>query len=213
MRTLIAVPCMDTVHTLFFTSMMNLRKPAGTEIAVSCSSLIYDARNTLAKKAIDDGFDRVLWLDSDMVFDADLMERLSANLDAGLDFCCGIFFTRRKPIRPCIYQFLGNRDNGDGKEMPTAEPYEDYPEDQIFKVDGCGFAAVMMTTDLIRRCGPSPFFPVLGFGEDFTFCLRAREEGATLWCDSRIKVGHCGLSLISENTYMDTRGRREKDGG
>ena len=101
MRTLIAVPCMDTVHTLFFSSMMNLHKPEGTEIAISCSSLVYTARNNLAKKAIDEGFDRVLWLDSDMVFDADLLDRLSEDMDKGLQYVCGLFFTRKNPIRPC----------------------------------------------------------------------------------------------------------------
>lgn len=207
MRTLIAVPCMDTVHTLFFSSMMNLHKPEGTEIAVSCSSLVYTARNLLAKKAIDEGFDRVLWLDSDMVFDADLMDRLSEDMDKGLQYVCGLFFTRKNPIRPCIYSYLGNRKNDAGEDIPAADHFTDYPREQVFPVEGSGFAAVMMTTDLIRKCGPSPFFPVMGFGEDFTFCLRARETGATLWCDSRIKVDHCGINLINEEIFLRQQGK------
>lgn len=205
MRTLIAVPCMDTVHTLFFTSMMNLHKPEGTELAVNCSSLVYTARNNLAKKAIDEGFDRVLWLDSDMVFDADLLDRLSEDMDKGLQYVCGLFFTRKNPIRPCIYSFLGEKPNENGEGTPAADAYFDYPREQVFPVEGSGFGAVMMTTDLIRKCGPSPFFPILGFGEDFTFCLKARETGATLWCDSRIKVDHCGMNLINEEIYIKRR--------
>ena len=210
MRTLIAVPCMETVHTLFFSSMMNLHKAEGTEIAVSCSSLVYNARNLLAKKAIDESFDRVLWLDSDMVFDADLMDRLSADMDKGLQYVCGLFFTRKNPVKPCIYSYLGNRTNEKGEEAPAADPYMNYPKDQIFPVDGSGFAAVMMTTDLIRKCGPSPFFPILGFGEDFTFCLKAREAGATLWCDSRAKVAHCGTSLATEEVFLNQQRREGK---
>ena len=207
MRTLIAVPCMDTVHTVFFTSMMNLHKPEGTEIAVSCSSLVYTARNLLAKKAIDEGFDRVLWLDSDMVFDADLLDRLSEDMDKGLQYVCGLFFTRKNPIRPCIYKYLGNRKNENGEDTTAADHFTDYPREQVFPVEGSGFATVMMTTDLIRKCGPSPFFPVMGFGEDFTFCLRAREAGATLWCDSRIKVDHCGINLINEEIFLKQQGK------
>ena len=210
MRTMIAVPCMDMVHTLFFSSMMNLHKPEGTEIAVSCSSLVYNARNLLAKKAIDEGFDRVLWLDSDMVFDADLMDRLSADMDKGLQYVCGLFFTRKNPLKPCIYKYMGNRTNENGEEAPAADPYTDYPREQVFPVDGSGFAAVMMTTDLIRKCGPSPFFPIMGFGEDFTFCLRAREAGATLWCDSAAKVAHIGQSLATEDVFIRQQ-RREGD--
>ena len=70
MRTLIAVPCMDMVHTFFMTSLLALRKAAGTEVAVASCSLVYEARHTLALKALNDGFDRVLWLDSDMNFKA-----------------------------------------------------------------------------------------------------------------------------------------------
>ena len=210
MRTLIAVPCMDMVHTLFFSSVMNLHKPEGTEIAVSCSSLVYNARNMLAKRAIDEGFDRVLWLDSDMVFDADLLDRLSADMDKGLQYVCGLFFTRKNPLKPCIYRYLGNRENENGEEVPAADPYTDYPREQVFPVDGSGFAAVMMTTDLIRKCGQSPFFPIMGFGEDFTFCLKAREAGATLWCDSTVKVAHIGQSLATEDVFLRQQ-RREGD--
>ena len=67
MRTLIAVPCMDMVHTVFMASLLQLNKPEGTEIAVSSSSLVYDARHSLAKKALNEGFDRILWIDSDMM--------------------------------------------------------------------------------------------------------------------------------------------------
>lgn len=73
MRTMICVPCMDMVHTLFFASVLSLRKPEGTEISVSGSSLVYEARHVLANRAITRGFDRVLWLDSDMHFPPDLL--------------------------------------------------------------------------------------------------------------------------------------------
>ena len=201
MRTMIAIPCMDTVHTDFMLSLLNLRKPEGTEISVSVSSLVYNARNLLAKKAIDLGFDRVLWLDSDMKFEPDLMERLGESLDAGLEMVCGLYFTRKTPIKPCIYKVLGNVKNTEGENVPTAVSYRDYPKDSLFEVAGCGFGAVMMTTDLIRRCGVNPFFPVMGFGEDFTFCLRARQEGARIWCDSTIRVGHIAHTVIDESCF------------
>lgn len=205
MRTLIAVPCMDTVHTMFFTSMMDMAKPEGTQVAVSVSSLVYNARNLLAKKAIGEGFDRVLWLDSDMRFQSDLMERLSAHLDAGLEYVSGLYFTRKVDIKPCVYKVLDLIDKG-GVPTPVATSYTDY-KDGLFECAGSGFGAVMMTTDLIRRCGAQPFFPVMGFGEDFSFCLRAREAGAKLWCDGSIKLDHCGVSLYNESVYLGKEGR------
>lgn len=204
MRTLIAIPCMNTVHTRFFTSIMKLRKPEGTDIAVSVSSLVYNARNLLAKKALDEGFDRVLWLDSDMKFEPQLLEQLGAELDIGLEYVSALVFTRIKPYKPCVYKVLDMVRNEKGEDIPTATPFREYPEG-LFEIAGSGFGAVMMTTDLIRRCGAQPFFPVMGFGEDFSFCLRAREAGATLWCDSRIQVAHLGEIEIGEETYLTQR--------
>ena len=208
MRILIANPCMDTVCTLFYTSMMNLVKPKGTELAVSCSSLVYDARNGLAKKALDEGFDRVLWLDSDMLFEPQLLTQLSAEIDLGLEFVSALYFTRKTPVRPCVYKVLDLVENEKGDGVPTATPYLDYPEG-LFEIAGCGFGAVMMTTDLIRRCGPLPFFPMNGFGEDYTFCLKAMEAGAELWCDGSIVAGHLGTTCFNQDSpYLE----KQKEG-
>ena len=204
MRTMIAVPCMDMVHTLFFTSMLKLKKPEGTEVAVSSSSLIYDARHVLAHKAIKDGFDRVLWLDSDMHFEPDLLERLAADLDQGMEFVTALYFTRKNPVRPCVYEICHNVPNAHGKMEPTAKSFKEIPNG-LFEIEGCGFGADMMTVDLIRRTGELPFFPKGGYGEDFTFCRKARDAGAKLYCDGRIKVDHVGVSLINETTWNEAR--------
>ena len=209
MRTLIAVPCMDTVNTLFFTSMISLRKGAETEIAVSCSSLIYSARNMLAKKAIENGFDRVLWLDSDMMFQPDLLEKLSAHLDSGLEYVSAMYYTRKAPVKPCILERLELIEKADGELVPTAVAVKEYPKG-LFRIAGGGFGAVMMTTELIKRCGPLPFFPMNGFGEDYTFCLKAREAGAELWCDGSIVAGHLGTTCFNEESpYLEEKQRKE----
>lgn len=202
MRTLIAVPCMDTVQTPFFKSILALIKPEGTRVGVISGSLIYDARNQLAAMAINGKYDRVLWLDSDMVFAPDMLRRMGALMDEdpSREMVAGLFFTRRYPIMPCIYSFLGERNGNPGFEF-----YADYPRDSLFEVQGCGFGAVLMTTDLIRRVADKyghPFSPIQPFGEDFSFCIRARELGAKIWCDSSIKIGHVGLSIFDEEAYL-----------
>ena len=200
MRTMIAVPCLDTVHTLFMTSLLSLRKAEGTEISVASCSLVYDARHDLALRAMNMGFDRVLWLDSDMRFDPDLMERLSADLDDGHEFVSAVYFTRKTPCRPCVYGYVDTKIRTNGVMYPAAENITEIP-DGIFEIAGCGFGAVMMTTDLIRQAGPLPFFPEAGFGEDLTFCRKARAAGAKLMCDGRIQVDHIGTSIINEKQW------------
>ena len=46
---------------------------------------------------------------------------------------------------------------------------------------------------------------MLGFGEDLSFCGRASEVGAELWCDSTIKMGHVGLGTITEDIYLSQK--------
>lgn len=197
MKTMIAVPCLDMVHTAFMVSLLKLNKPAGTEIAVSSSSLVYDARHSLADRAIKLGCDRVLWLDSDMRFEPDLLERLSADLDQGYEFVTGLYFIRKDPVAPCVYEICHDVPDRYGRPIPTAKPVRAIPGG-LFEVEGCGFGACMMKTDLICRVGQLPFFPRDGYGEDLTFCRSARAAGAKIWCDSRIRADHIGLAVFNE---------------
>lgn len=195
MRTMIAVPCMDQVQTAFFRSCVGLQLDGEIQWTTCQSSLIYDARNKLAELALGGNFDRVLWLDSDMAFDDDLMIRLGADLDEGWDMVCGIYFKRRLPVTPVIYKSID-------AEAGKAETYADYPRDRLFGIAGCGFGAVMMKVDMLRRMMTNPFTPYGNLSEDLTFCHRATASiGAKIGCDSRIKVGHVGQMTYGENMY------------
>jgi GT2 family glycosyltransferase len=174
--------------------------------ALSSSSLVYDARNTLAKQAVDGGFDRVLWLDSDMDFKPDMFVNLMQDMDDNnLEIVGGIYFSRKEPVVPVVYQKVGYyHDDEQDTVTPCALNYYEYPKDELFPCEGIGFGAVLMTTDLIKKVQDKyglPFSPILGFGEDLSFCIRARDVGATIMCDSRIKVGHVGLRTYTEEHY------------
>lgn len=209
MRTLIALPCMDMVHTVFLKALMGMDRVGDTHFSISCSSLVYDARNTLAKQAVIEGFDRVLWLDSDMDFSPDLLKRLSADMDEGREMVSGLYFKRKAPVKPVIYKELGFwRDKEKDEVTPIAIPYEDYPKDDIFTIAGCGFGGCLVSVDLIKRVGDKfglPFSPLMGFGEDLSFCSRVSQLGVEMFCDSRVKMGHVGLGTITEETYFQTR--------
>lgn len=209
MKTLVALPCMDMVHTVFMKSLMGMDRIGQCGFAFSCSSLIYDARNQLAKQAVTEGYDRVLWLDSDMDFQPDLLKQLSADMDEGREFVTGLYFKRKAPVKPVIYKSLGfYKDEGKEGVTPVAVPYEDYPKDSVFPIAACGFGGCLVSTDLIKRVGDKfglPFSPVMGFGEDLSFCTRVTELGVEMFCDSRVKMGHVGLGTITEETYFQMR--------
>lgn len=94
-KVLIAIPCGETLETEFVKCLFSIKAKADVSIEFLSGSLVYVARERLADKAIQGGYDYVLWLDSDMVFNGDILQRF---LDLDKDFVSGIYFTRKLPI-------------------------------------------------------------------------------------------------------------------
>ena len=193
---LIAIPCFDMMDTAFVASLLCMRRVGASKVAFLSNSLVYDARDRLTREAIESNADRVLWLDSDMQFGVDLMQRLAEDMDTGMDFVSGLYFKRQFPVVPLLSKLQDDK----------LAPCLDYPKDQVFEVDATGFGACMMSTKLLKDVVDtfgSPFYPVAGHGEDYSFCVRARELGYKLYCDSRIKVGHVGAYVFGEEDYQN----------
>lgn len=204
MRTMIAIPCMDQMHSQFVMSLTGLRLEGDVKFAYSVSSLVYDSRNSLARKAICEKFDQILWLDSDMVFEPDLYKRLKADLDQGLDMVSGLYVTRKNEIKPVVFKECGYKpiEGSERNEViPFASTYYDYPKDSLFECEAVGFGGVLMKVSLVKEIDERfglPFSPMLGFGEDISFCVRATQLGHKLYCDSRVKLGHVGNYTFEE---------------
>lgn len=204
MKTMIGIPTMGEVPVRFMASLLAMKRVGDVEFEVTDHSLIYDARNRIAKLAIEEGFDRVLWLDSDMVFGPDLMERLSERLDQGREFVSGLYFKRKQPPEPVIYRDCCLREDAEGKPVPSAVVYRDFPEDALFEIAGSGFGAVMTTVRLLKDVYDSfglPFSPAGGLGEDLSFCARVSELGRKMWCDSSIQLGHVGTKIYTREDW------------
>lgn len=204
-KTLIAIPATQYMPTRFVRCLENLRRLPETYTSIIEGSVIHDSRNEFASIAIQNGFDRVLCIDSDMTFTPDLLTRLSAHLDSGKRMVCGLYFKRVLPTEPVIYRQETATDPNHGEYIKST-PLLTYPRNTLFQIDACGFGAVMMDVSLLRevwdRYGP-PFTPYLNLGEDLTFCWRVRQLGVPIWCDSTIRVGHLGQVVFSEETYLD----------
>jgi GT2 family glycosyltransferase len=196
MKTLIAIPCMDTVATGFCESLAMLKKVGECYVTHLAGSLIYDSRYKIAAKAIELGTDYLMCFDSDMIFQPDTLERLMAH---DKDIVSGLYFRRTGTYRPVIFDEL---DVKDGKAVHHG--MIDYPKDEIFKVAGVGFGCVLVKTevllDMIAAKGDW-FTPFYGMGEDLAFCYRAREMGYDIWVDPTIKCGHVGNVVCAEEFY------------
>ena len=207
MKTLIAVPCMDTNPVGFTQSLEYLVKPAGTSLAMKPNSLVYDSRNLLSLYAIENEFDNVLWLDSDMTFPKDALTKLLAHIEKGYDMVTGLYVTRHEPVEPVIYDMLEEpkRNPDTGYLEKRINPYRDYPRNSFFPVSGCGFGCVITKTSMLKdvwdKFGPA-FNPFPWAGEDISFCYRAKLLGYQPYCDSTISCGHIGMKVYSESMIV-----------
>lgn len=208
MKVFIAVPSMDTLPALFCQSLALLQRAGDTQIGFEVGSLVYNARNNLARQAIKSEADWVLWLDSDMVFGPDLLQRmLKVCTDNDIDFLTALCFRRKPPFTPCLFDRLDKVGRGASYTAIMSVP------DGRFKVGGCGFAGVLMSTDVLMSVASKfdgrMFDPMEGFGEDVSFCWRARQCGYDIWCDSEIEMGHVGNCIVTRAYFEAYEGNKD----
>ena len=184
-RLLIAVPTTDYVHADFVKSLARLqcelgRRRVAYDVEIQSGTLVYYARNRLANKAINENYTHVLWLDSDMVFDEQIVDDLA---EVGKDMVCGAFVSRRPPYGPCIYTSI---------EKDNIKQVKDFGL-RPFRVAGCGFAAVLTTVELLQAVNQkygTCFQPTDYYGEDLAFCWRVNQLGREIWCEPTVRPGH-----------------------
>lgn len=202
-KTLVAVPCMDWVYTDFMQALLRLQGLEGADFAATKNTLIYNARNLIARNAVEKGYDRVMWFDSDVIMPPGAMAQLAADMDTGLDFVTGVYYKRALPTAPVVYSDVWWRVN-QGEAEAGAKHIESVTGG-LFEVGGCGFGCCMtsgkMLKDLVDRVG-APFTPLIGVSEDLTFCLRAQQAGYKIYCDGRVQCGHIGQYEYKEADYM-----------
>lgn len=197
MKLMIAIPSYDYMDAEFVRSLCGLVKRLAADgvdfdVRIRNGSLVYCARNDLAFEAWRDGFTHVLWLDSDVIFDDDVVYKLAA---LKKHFVTGVCRSRRPHYGYCVY-----------KNMEPCEKYERLP-DIPFLIDGCGFAIVLTTTELLKKVGDAhddvPFTPSRDFGEDLQFCYNARKQGCSLWCEPAVQISHVGRVIVRPTDISD----------
>lgn len=203
MKTLIAVPCMDTLPYQFVQSILYMHKGDDPTVYLKPNSLIYDSRNLISLAAIENHFDNVLWIDSDVIVPKDTLLKLEAY---NMDMVTGLYVRRGEPVRPVIYDTLEEPERDEtGRLKERVHPYIDYPKNSFFPVKGCGFGCVLTSVKLLKdvwdHFGPA-FSPYPWAGEDISFCHRVNQLGYQIFCDSSISCGHVGSFVYTEQLLV-----------
>lgn len=200
-KIMICIPAMDQVATGFAQSLAMLQK-AGHEVcvAIECGSLVYDSRNKLAQRALKaDGCEWTLWFDSDMIFEPDTMTKLLAHNEP---IVSGLYFRRNPPYTPVAFDKCDTK-NREWSDLPLP--------DKTTECGGIGFGCVLVKTDVLFDVAAkfgTWFEPMNGFGEDLSFCWRARECGYKILLDPSVKCGHVGHIVVTDSFYKAFGGLR-----
>ena len=217
-KILIAVPCMDQVPAQFAHSLATLTSYGveDTQISIwfNLGSLIYTSRDQIAKKALLDEADLVMWFDSDMVFSPDTMHKMLKLIDDGADMVTGIYYRRTVPFTPVAFKTMYLNEEGTAFDWTE---FEEIPTEP-FEVGACGFGCVLMKAEIFvsvfAKYGQM-FTPIANCGEDIAFCWRARQCGYKIIADPSIGLGHVGHTIITkaffENYQLQLK--RNEEGG
>lgn len=155
-----------------------------------CDVPTVSARNTSIQIAHEVGAKALLFIDSDMEFQADAYQRLQKVRG---DIVCGLFYTRSAPSVPTIMVSQPDTDGGKGFTLRTV-----VPSGGIMDADACGMAFTLIREPVIKwaieqsKKDALPPFRHVVFGEDLDFCLRARKAGFIIKCDTSIRIAHRG---------------------
>lgn len=204
MKTFIAIPCMESTPSLFTQSLAMLQRVDDVVVGMEMGSLVYQARNSLARAAIQAEADQILWLDSDMVFTPDFLIRMNDVAHRNdIDFLSAMYFRRKPPFTPVVFERLDyNEENGHAITTQLLS----IPEER-FKCGGCGFGGVLMSLDVVMSVAAMfdgrMFDPLPGMGEDLSFCWRARQAGYDIWCDPAMQMGHVGSMVVTKDYFLN----------
>lgn len=146
-------------------------------------------RNIILKKAMEQGFTHVLFIDDDMTFPDDALIKM---LEHDVDICTGIAYQRSEPYMPCTFLVSAE------KEVYPIE----FAGQGVVEIDACGGYFLLINLSSIIGM-EEPYFKwgdtdlgycmkAGGIGEDIYFGLKAKIADARIWCDSDIDITHLG---------------------
>lgn len=159
------------------------------------NSLVYEAREELARQFMASDCEYLFFLDSDMFVDPRTPLLLARH---NRDIVTAKAFKRVPPYSPCFYTKVDIQD--DGKTVLQV-PLQ-YGQG-LLPIQGCGMACCLIHRSAFERVPKPWFFPMPQLGEDLAFCYRAKRAGVELFCDTTIQAGHIGQVQILEEHFRD----------
>jgi hypothetical protein len=178
------------------------------------------ARNSTVQAFLSSPAQYLFWVDTDMGFAPDTLDRLLAVADKDTAPVVGaLCFANRETHTdgyggyrcravPTAFRWLELPDGKNG-----FQPIWDYPRDEVIPVAGTGSACIVIHRSVFEKIqanedGRPGWYnrltnPTTGqvIGEDLSFCYRAVQAGAALFVDTGTKTTHLKPIWLQEDDY------------
>jgi GT2 family glycosyltransferase len=198
-------------------------REGGGPLGVGSGVNVAGARNDLCRRFLEKSAAEWLWfLDTDMTFGYDTLERLLAEADPDKAPIVGglCFGNDNGRYFPTLYDLTGTEDDIQFVRYDTWAP------DSMMQVFATGAACLLIHRTALERIRdfPNPNRPgEVGFsrafpwfqetdfngrimGEDITFCLRAGTAGLPVYVNTAVQLGHIKEHALTMDGYLAQRG-------
>jgi hypothetical protein len=209
----LAIPVYGGVDPHFYTSMLELsaRRPQGYALrippALVGESLVCRARNRLACEFLETNATHLLFIDSDLIFSREHVDRLAAHAARGVPIVAGLYPKKQRELGwvcnllepspdPDEHDLVPVKYAGTGFLCIAREVFEAmmalYPEARYDPDDGDGWRGDLWDFFPVgvRECPETGRRRYLS--EDWWFCQRALDMGYEVMMDTRVVLKHVG---------------------
>lgn len=206
MRILIAIPSAGEVPVEFINCIDKIKTRHEVARLYIARSIVHIAREQAAEMAIKEGYDALLFLDDDMVFDPNIIDVLT---EASAPVVSAPCFKRCYPYDPCFYEKL----EVDGNRI-IAHPFDfrEMPQ-KPFPAVSAGTACMLIRTEVFKKLTKPYFLPLPYAGEDLTFCMRLGKIGIGVLIQPKARVGHLQTRAVYFEHYKEAHENEERKRG
>lgn len=164
-----------------------------TSTAVVAGKRIDIARNEIVEQALRAGAEKILFLDSDVLFPPNTFQQLiSRQQNNGHKIVSGVYWSKSNPTFPLIFHEAGRGS------------FLDWKVGDYFDTWAIGMGLVLIDTSVFRAI-PEPWYEIdyglhvdaetgamgsSSMTEDLPFCNKCAQAGIKVWVDTSIQAGH-----------------------
>lgn len=207
-RILVAIPTNKYIEVETFKSLWDLTVPEGYELDFQYfyGYQIDQIRNLIANWG--QHYDYLFSVDSDIILPKDSLVKM---LSADKDIISGLYI-QRIPNTHTLEIYMDY--NGGVVNIP----YEMIKDLGVVEIAACGMGCALIKGEVFRKLDYPHFFYKSALdhkdtiSEDVFFCLKARNNGFSVWADPSIICDHKGTTLyqVNQTTIVNTVEKTEQ---